>query len=57
MRRDQQFYNIPEFFGHVPALGAALLVDATSNLFRNPRKGKKYPLLSLEYLVSKYSVF
>ena len=57
MRRNHQFYNIPEFFGHVPALGAALLVDATNNLFRNPRKGKKIPLLSLEYLVSRYSAF
>ena len=57
MRRDQQFDNIPEFFGHVPALGAALLVEATSNLFRISRRGRKYPLLSLEYLVSKYSVF
>ena len=57
MRQDQQFYNIPEFFGHVPSLGAAQLVDATSNLFRKVRKGKRDPLLSLEYLVSKYYVF
>jgi Heterokaryon incompatibility protein (HET) len=57
MRRDEKFYNIPDFFGHVPELGAALLVDATSNLFRSGSNGKREPLLSLEYLVSKYSVF
>jgi hypothetical protein len=57
MRRDQLFDNIPDFFGDVSSLGAALLVDATSNLFRNSQAGKREPLSTLEYLVSRLSVF
>ncbi|KAF2704190.1 HET-domain-containing protein, partial [Pleomassaria siparia CBS 279.74] len=63
---DKDFGNIPEFFGDVSSLGAALLVDATSNLFRDKystttgrRKAlaERKPLSSLEYLVSRLPVF
>lgn len=57
MKRDQLFENIPDFFGDVPSLGAALLVEATSNLFRKSSTGDKKPLSTLEYLVSRLSVF
>lgn len=57
MKLDQSFGNIPEFFGDVSSLGAALLVHATSNLFRNAKTGQRKPLSSLEYLVSRLSVF
>jgi hypothetical protein len=60
MRQDKKFYQIPDFYGNVPALGAARLVDATSNLFRSSKNGKREHrdrILSLEYLVSKYTVF
>lgn len=57
MKRDQKFYQISNFFGHIPSLGAALLVDATGNLFRSSKTGRKVPLSSLEYLVSRLSVF
>jgi hypothetical protein len=63
---DKDFGNIPEFFGDVSSLGAALLVDATSNLFRDGYSttmarskalAERKPLSSLEYLVSRLSVF
>ena len=57
MRRDQTYNHVPEFFGNVPALGAALLVNATSNLFRHSNSGPQKPLLGLEHLVSTYSAF
>jgi len=57
MKLDETFGNIPDFFGDVSSLGAALLVDATSNLFRNATGGERKPLSSLEYLVSRLSVF
>jgi Heterokaryon incompatibility protein (HET) len=57
MKLDQKFGHIPDFFGDVSSLGAALLVDATSNLFRNAMTGKRQPLSTLEYLVSRLSVF
>ena len=57
MKLDQTFGNIPDFFGDVSSLGAALLVDATSNLFRNAMTGERKPLSSLEFLVSRLSVF
>ena len=57
MKKNVKFHHIPEFFADVPWLGAALLVDATSNLFRSSNLGKREPLSSLEYLVSKLSVF
>jgi hypothetical protein len=57
MRRDQQYNHVPEFFGNVPALGAALLVNATSNLFRHSNSGPRKALLGLEHLISTYSAF
>ena len=57
MKKDPRFYHIPHMFGDVKGLGASLLVDATSNLFRRMKDGKREPLLSLEYLVSTLSVF
>ena len=57
MKRNQAFDHIPNFFGHVPALGATLLVDAVSNLFRRTRDGSRDHLMSLEHLVSSLSVF
>lgn len=57
MRRDQTYNHVPEFFGNVPALGAALLVNATSSLFRHSNSGPQKPLLGLEHLVSTYSAF
>ena len=57
MRRDEFFHNLPDYFGDVSALGAALLVDATRNLFRRTKDGSLHTLMSLEHLISKYSVF
>lgn len=57
MRKDRLLGNMPDYFGDVHALGAALLVDATRNLFRKTSDGTRHSLLSLEYLISKYSVF
>jgi hypothetical protein len=58
MSLDRIMGNIPEFFSNVSSLGAALLVDATSNLFRHQtRLGTRQPLKSLEFLVSQLSVF
>jgi len=60
MRMDPNSYHIPGWFEYVSALGASLLVEATGTLFRvsKPSKEKsRQPLLSLEYLVSRLSVF
>ena len=57
MKTDQKFFNLPDFFGDVHTLGAALLVDATTNLFRRSSDGKRQPRMSLEHLISKYSLF
>ena len=52
----RQEARISDYFGHVPALGAALLVDATSKLFQRSNKGRR-ALLTLEELVVSLSVF
>jgi Heterokaryon incompatibility protein (HET) len=57
MKRNEFFGHISDFFGDVSSLGAALLVDATSNLFRSSQTGERKPLSTLEYLVSRLSVF
>lgn len=57
MKKDPTFYHIPDFFGDVRQLGATLLVEATSNVYRKTKDGKREFLLSLEYLVSSLSVF
>jgi hypothetical protein len=61
LRMDPKFYHIPGWFEYVSALGASLLVDATGTLFRTDSRmtkaKRRQPLLSLEYLVSRLSVF
>jgi hypothetical protein len=58
MRRDDQFHHVPDFFGYVSALGATVLVEAVNTLFRESVDGsRREPLLSIEYLVSKMTVF
>ena len=58
MRRDEQFNHVPDFFGYVSALGATVLVEAVNTLFRESMDGsRREPLLSIEYLVSKMTVF
>lgn len=57
MKKDPKFYHVPGWFEYVSALGASLLVNATSTLFRITKDKKRQPLLSLEYLVSNLSVF
>ena len=57
MKKDPQFYHIPDFFGDVRSLWATLLVEATSNLSRKTKDEKRELLLSIEYLVSSLSVF
>jgi hypothetical protein len=54
---DQPFDHIPDFIGDISSLGVAVLTDATANLFRNSANGVQEPLCSLEYLVSRFSMF
>lgn len=57
MKQSDRVNNIPDFFGHVPALGATTLVDAVNNLFRRSSDTLGEPLLSLEHLISSLTVF
>jgi Heterokaryon incompatibility protein (HET) len=57
MRQAVEFGNVDDFFGNVLELGAAVLIEATSNLFRYTKGGRKEPLLQLSHLVCKYTVF
>jgi len=71
MRKDPQFFQIPDWFDYVSALGASVLVEATGKIFRKtkftgPDLGNqqlsyehagRQPLLSLEYLVSSLAIF
>ena len=57
IRGDKDSNNISDYFGDVSESGAAVLIEATSNLFRNLSDGDRAPMLSLEYLVSKYTIF
>ena len=57
MKRDETYNYVPEFFGEVNALGASLLINATSNLFRKSKDGGRDSRLSLEHLVCSLSVF
>lgn len=66
MQKDPRFYHVPGWFEYVSALGASLLVEATGMVFRTYDKpgggtmdpiAQRRPLLSLEYLVSKLSIF
>ena len=49
--------HIPNFFDHVAYLSATLLIDTTNFLFRRLPNGEKDDLLTLEYLVSRLSIF
>jgi hypothetical protein len=57
MKQDQMTNHVPDFFGHVPALGATILVEAVNNLFRRSNERMGDPRLSLEYLVLNLVVF
>lgn len=57
IKANPQFNNVPGFFGSVQALGASILVEATSNLVRRSNDGKTEPILPLETLVSTLSMF
>ena len=57
MRKDSISNYIPDFFNDVADLSATLLIDTTNRLFRRLPNGKKDSLLSLEYLVSRLSMF
>ncbi|MCJ1275389.1 hypothetical protein MMC21_003192 [Puttea exsequens] len=57
MKRSEITDHIPNFFDHVAHLSATLLIDTTNFLFRRLPNGEKDDLLSLEYLVSKLSIF
>ncbi|KAF2838113.1 hypothetical protein M501DRAFT_976223 [Patellaria atrata CBS 101060] len=57
MKSREDFGNVSDFFGHVPAFSATRLVEATNELFTPSKDGQKKPLRSLEYLVSTLSSF
>jgi hypothetical protein len=57
MRRNADYGNMPDFFGHVPAFSATRLVEITNNLFRKLSDGKREPILNLENLVSDFTSF
>ena len=57
MKKDPNFFHVPGWFEYVSALGASLLVEATSTLFRKSKTQRLEPLLSLELLVSTMTVF
>ena len=57
MKKDPDFFHIPGWFEYVSALGASLLVEATGTLFRKSKTQRLEPLLSLELLVSRMTVF
>ena len=57
MKETEIANHIPRFFDHVGHLSATLLIDTTKFLFRRLPNGGKEDLLSLEYLVSRLSIF
>ena len=57
MKKDSISNYIPDFFNDVADLSATLLIDTTNSLFRRLPNGKKDSILSLEYLVSRLSMF
>lgn len=58
MKGELSYGHMPGSFGNISSLGAAMLVNATQNLFRPiSTTGERQPVLSLEYLVSSLSVF
>jgi hypothetical protein len=58
MQRHEVYSHVPDFFEDLSAIGASLLVNATSNLYRKDSAGKKRDSQrTLEYLVSAVPVF
>ena len=57
MKKTSVSNYIPDFFNDVADLSATLLIDTTNSLFRRLPNGKKDSILSLEYLVSRLSMF
>ena len=57
MKKESITNYIPDFFNDVADLSATLLIDTTNSLFRRLPNGKKDSILSLEYLVSRLSLF
>ena len=57
MKKDSISNYIPDFFNDVADLSATLLIDTTNNLSRRLPNGKPDSILSLEYLVSRLSMF
>ncbi len=57
MKRTDYSNYIPDFFDDVADLSATLLIDTTNSLFRRQPTGERDSILSLEYLVSRLSMF
>ena len=57
MKTDAISNYIPDFFNNVADLSATLLIDTTNNLSRKLPSGRMDSILSLEYLVSRLSMF
>lgn len=57
MKETEIANHIPGFSDHIGNLSATLLIDTTNFLFRRLPNGEKEDLLSLEYLVSRLSIF
>ena len=57
MKKESITNYIPGFFNDVADLSATLLIDTTNSLFRTLPDGKRDSILSLEYLVSRLSMF
>ena len=57
MKKESISLHIPDFFTDVADLSATLLIDTTNSLFRRLPNGKRDGILSLEYLVSRLSMF
>src|ERR1700712_1782484 len=57
MKSLEEYDNHPDYFGYLPTLSAAHLVEITNKLFRRRNDGHLDRLLSLEYLVSTFITF
>ena len=57
MKETEIANHIPGLFDHVKNLSATRLIETTNFLFRQLPNGNKEDLLSLEYLVSRLSIF
>lgn len=56
MQQHEVYNHVPDFFEDLSAIGASMLVTATSNLYRG-KNGKRDSQKSLESLVSALAVF